>query len=153
MQRKLFAVSAVILGCLLFLIGRIAYINASMGNRYAKQVLSQENYDSRTLYSKRGEILDANGRVLAYSERQYHVVLDCAAVNTHEDLDNYQEYIDDSDVEDIIERWEMLYNGDDEDFEEAVNELIVEYIDVEDKDWDFTEDIDNVDESELIPLF
>ena len=94
MQRKLFAVSAVILGCLLFLIGRIAYINASMGNRYAKQVLSQENYDSRTLYSKRGEILDANGRVLAYSERQYHVVLDCAAVNTHEDLDNYQEYID-----------------------------------------------------------
>ena len=68
-------------------------------------------------------------------------------------LEKYQEYIDDSDVEDIIERWEMLYNGDDEDFEEAVNELIVEYIDVEDKDWDFTEDIDNVDESELIPLF
>ena len=68
-------------------------------------------------------------------------------------LEKYQEYIEDEDVEDIIERWETLYNGNEEDFVEAVDDLIVEYIDVEDKDWDFTEDIDEVDESELIPLF
>lgn len=68
-------------------------------------------------------------------------------------LEKYQEYIEEEDVEDIIERWEMLYNGNEEDFVEAVDDLIVEYIDIEDKDWDFTEDIDEIDESELIPLF
>ena len=54
MQIKLLAVFAFILLCMVFLLVRIAVINVKSGKRYAKQVLSQENYDSKTLYSRRG---------------------------------------------------------------------------------------------------
>lgn len=60
---------------------RIAFITAKSGDKYAKQVLSQQRYDSRTIPYRRGEIQDANGNVLAKSEQVYNVVLDCYAVN------------------------------------------------------------------------
>lgn len=81
MQIKLLAVFAFILLALIIILLRIVYINVKSGDRYAKQVLSQENYDSQTLYSRRGEIQDTNGRLLAYSEKVYNVVLDCKAIN------------------------------------------------------------------------
>ena len=67
MQIKLLAVFAFVLLALIVILLRIVYINVKSGNRYAKQVLSQENYDSQILYSRRGEIHDTNGRLLAYS--------------------------------------------------------------------------------------
>lgn len=72
---------AVILLFLVVLLVRIAQINVKSGKKYAQKVLSQANYDSRTLVSRRGEIQDTNGRILAYSEKQYNLVLDCSAVN------------------------------------------------------------------------
>lgn len=81
MQIKLLAVFAFVLLFLIIILLRIVYINVKSGDRYAKQVLSQENYDSQTLYSRRGEIQDKNGRLLAYSEKVYDVVLDCKAIN------------------------------------------------------------------------
>lgn len=92
MQIKLLAVFAFILLFLILILIRIVYINVHSGKRYAKQVLSQENYDSRTLYSRRGEIQDTNGRLLAYSEKVYNVVLDCRAVN--EEVNGEQIYIE-----------------------------------------------------------
>ncbi|MCD7736051.1 MAG: cell division protein FtsI [Lachnospiraceae bacterium] len=89
MQIKLLAVFAFVLLGLVVLLLRIAQISITEGNSYAKQVLSQNNYDSQTLYARRGEIQDANGRLLAYSEKVYNLVLDCAAVN--EDPDDYLE--------------------------------------------------------------
>ena len=77
MQIKLLAIFAFVLLALIVILLRIVYINVKSGNRYAKQVLSQENYDSQILYSRRGEIQDTNGRLLAYSEKVYNVVLDC----------------------------------------------------------------------------
>ena len=65
MQKKLLLIFALILFLLIILLLRIAYINVKSGKKYAKQVLSQENYDSRTLVSRRGEIQDTNGRVIA----------------------------------------------------------------------------------------
>lgn len=96
MQIKLSAVFAFILLFLVILLLRIAYINVKSGKRYAKQILSQENYDSRTLYSRRGEIQDSNGRVFAYSERQYNVILDCSAINYYEEnnKEHYEEYVE-----------------------------------------------------------
>ena len=85
MQIKLLAVFAFVLLALIVILLRIVYINVKSGNRYAKQVLSQENYDSQILYSRRGEIHDTNGRLLAYSEKVYNVVLDCYAINQDED--------------------------------------------------------------------
>ena len=96
MQIKLLAVFAFVLLLLVILLVRIAYINVSSGQKYARQVLSQENYDSQTLYARRGEIQDANGQLLAYSERQYNLILDCDAVNEYEDEDDYQDYVDET---------------------------------------------------------
>lgn len=81
MQIKLMAIFAFILFILVGLNIRIAYIMAKSGDKYAKQVLSQQQYDSRTLPFKRGDILDRNGNVLAKSEKVYNVILDCYAVN------------------------------------------------------------------------
>lgn len=89
MQIKLLAVFAFVLLFLIIILLRIVSINVNSGQKYAKQVLSQGNYDSRTLYSRRGQIQDVNGRPLAYSEKVYDLVLDCYAVN--QDRDNYME--------------------------------------------------------------
>ncbi|MBR5046869.1 MAG: penicillin-binding protein 2, partial [Eubacterium sp.] len=55
---------------------RLILITKNNGEEYEKQVLSQQQYDSTTLPFRRGEILDANGTVLAYSEKVYNVILD-----------------------------------------------------------------------------
>ncbi len=87
MQKKLMGVFALVLFALLVLNLRIVYITAKNGDNYAKQVLSQKQYDSRTIPYKRGEIQDRNGNVLAKSEKVYNVILDCKAVNSGEKLD------------------------------------------------------------------
>ena len=65
---------------------RITYINASEGNKYKKQVLSQsqQKYDSKVIPFKRGSIEDRNGVVLATSEKVYKIILDCRVVNSDE---------------------------------------------------------------------
>ncbi len=80
MQKKLVVLYVVIVLAFLFLIGRVAYINAASGDRYAKIVLDQQQYDSRTIPFKRGDILDRNGTKLATSERVYNVILDAQAL-------------------------------------------------------------------------
>lgn len=85
MQIKLLAVFAFVLCGLVVLLLRIVQINVTEGSSYAKQVLSQNNYDSETLYARRGEIQDTNGRVLAYSEKVYNLVLDCYAINQNQE--------------------------------------------------------------------
>lgn len=44
---------------------------------YQRKILSQQSYDSITLPYKRGTITDANGTILAVSEKVYNVILDC----------------------------------------------------------------------------
>ena len=79
MQIKLMAIFAFVLFMLVVLLVRITVITAKSGNQYARQVLSQQSYDSQTIPYRRGEIQDANGIILARSERVYNVVLDCYA--------------------------------------------------------------------------
>ncbi len=59
-----------------FLIFRTWTIMRDNGERYKKQVLNQQKYDSKAIPYQRGAILDRNGTLLAYSERVYNVVLD-----------------------------------------------------------------------------
>lgn len=84
MQIKLMAVFAFVLFMLVILLLRITFITAKSGNKYAKQVLSQQSYDSRTIPYRRGEIQDTNGIILAKSDKVYNVVLDCYAINSNE---------------------------------------------------------------------
>lgn len=88
MQIKLTAVFAFVLLSMTALNVVIAQINVESGDKYAKQVLSQQTYDSRTIPYRRGEILDRNGNVLAKSEKVYNVILDCVAINS---MDSYVE--------------------------------------------------------------
>ena len=85
MQIKLLAVFAFVLLALVILLVRITYIITTKGNTYAKQVLSQQSYDSQTIPYRRGEILDRNGVILAKSDRVYNLIMDCRAVNSDED--------------------------------------------------------------------
>lgn len=57
---------------------RLIFITRSNFADYSKKILSQQAVDSQTLSAKRGEILDANGTVLAGSRDSYNVILDTA---------------------------------------------------------------------------
>ena len=86
MQKKLLVFFAFVLLLLVFLLVRISTISATKGNKYAKKVLSQQSFDSRSIPARRGEIQDKNGIVLAKSDRFYNVVLDCYAINENSDF-------------------------------------------------------------------
>lgn len=87
MSVKLVGLFGAVVLALVALSIRITYINASEGNQYKKQVLSQsqQKYESRVIPFKRGDILDRNGAVLATSEKVYKIILDCKVVNSKED--------------------------------------------------------------------
>ncbi len=76
MQKKLVMLFMAVILAFLVLIGRILYINVVHGEEYKKIVLSQQQYDSRTIPYKRGDIVDRNGTTIATSERVYNVILD-----------------------------------------------------------------------------
>lgn len=74
---KLAVMMVIILLAFTGLGGRLYVIARDNQNDYQKRILSQQRYDSKTLPFKRGSILDANGTILATSEKVYNVILDC----------------------------------------------------------------------------
>jgi len=55
---------------------RIFIINHKDGDKYSKQVLDHQQYTSTVIPYKRGQIIDRNGTILAYSEKVYNLILD-----------------------------------------------------------------------------
>ena len=110
MQKKLVLLFVAIILAFVFLIGRITYINAANGEDYTRIVLDQQQYDSRTIPFKRGDIVDRNGTKMATSERVYNVILDVKVMTSDEDSieptiqvlkDCFE--IDEDEVRDLIE--------------------------------------------------
>lgn len=85
MQRKLVMLFAAIVLAFVFLVGRITYINAASGDKYTKLVLDQQQYGSRKIPFKRGDIVDRNGTKIATSERIYNVILDMKVMLSKEE--------------------------------------------------------------------
>jgi len=85
MQKKLVMLFVAVILAFVALIGRITYINASNGDKYTKVVLDQQQYDSKTIPFKRGDILDSKGTKLAASERVYNVILDAKVLLSNGD--------------------------------------------------------------------
>lgn len=85
MQKKLVLLFIAIVLAFVGLIGRVTYINATNGEKYTKIVLDQQQYNSRVIPFKRGDILDRNGTVIATSERVYNVILDAYVMLAKED--------------------------------------------------------------------
>lgn len=123
MQKKLVLLFVGIVLAFAILVGRITYINASDGDKYSKIVLDQQQYGSRTIPFKRGDIVDRNGTKLATSKRVYNVILDVKVMLSDE---KYVEPtikvlkdcfdIDEDSVRDLIEdspssRYSVLLKG------------------------------------------
>lgn len=85
MQKKLVVLYLFILAAFIGLSVRLFLINRDNGEEYKKQVLSHQEYDSVTIPFKRGEIMDANGTVLAVSNKVYNVILDTKLLLRKED--------------------------------------------------------------------
>lgn len=85
MQKKLVVLFFLVLLAFVGLSYRLFAITRDNGERYKKQVLSQQRYDSTILPAKRGTIYDANGSILAASEKVYNVVLDAVAISEKEE--------------------------------------------------------------------
>ena len=77
MKKKLIWVFAIAALAFIGLSVRLVLIGRDNGEEYTRKVLSQQRYDSVTIPFRRGDILDANGTVLAFSEKVYNVILDC----------------------------------------------------------------------------
>ncbi len=86
MQASLLLVFCVILGLMMALVVRIAYIGHKDGDRYKKKVLEQQSYISSEVPYERGSIYDRNGIVLATSKRVYNVVLDPKVILTKKNV-------------------------------------------------------------------
>lgn len=82
MQKKLTVLFLLILAAFGVLTVRLYAINRDNGEEYKKQVLSQQEYDSKALPAKRGEIVDCNGTKIAVSQKVYNVVIDAKTLNS-----------------------------------------------------------------------
>jgi len=76
MQEKL-AITVIVITLALFALIYILY-NIIQGNkdRYNQIVLSQQEYDSRVIPYRRGDIVDRNGTLLATTEKVYNLIID-----------------------------------------------------------------------------
>lgn len=75
-RKKLVIIFVILLVFICILIGRLIFINLTSSDKYARIVMAQMDYDSKTIPFKRGDIRDRNGTVLAASEKVYNLVLD-----------------------------------------------------------------------------
>lgn len=121
MRKKLVVLFGGVLLALVCLMVRITYINATSGNKYKKQVLSQaqQKYESRVLPAKRGDIYDRNGNLLATSNKVYNVILDCKAVNTNTGTEDDPDY---EYVEPTVEALTTILGLDEEDIRKRLTD-------------------------------
>ncbi len=80
MQKKLVVLFMLVLLAFAGLSVRIMMISQENRQEYQKQVLSQQEYSSKTLPYRRGTIYDANGLTLATSEKVYNLVIDSKVI-------------------------------------------------------------------------
>lgn len=80
MQKKLVILFVLVLLAFVGLSVKLILINKENGESYKKQVLSQQQYDSKTIPYKRGDIVDAKGTPIAMSEKVYNLILDSKLV-------------------------------------------------------------------------
>ncbi len=85
MQKKLVMLFVAIVLAFVGLIVKITHINATNGEKYTKIVLDQQQYNSRIIPFKRGDIVDRNGTAMATSERVYNIILDASVMLSDED--------------------------------------------------------------------
>ncbi len=89
MQEKLAITVLVITLALFALVMTLYNLMTNKKEDYNQIVLSQQEYDSRIIPFKRGDIMDRNGTYLATSEKVYNLILDPKQIMS--DQDSYLE--------------------------------------------------------------
>lgn len=92
MQKKLVVLFVFVLLAFAGLSIRLVWITREDGEKYKKQVLSQQKYDSITLPYRRGDIVDAKGTKLAVSEKVYNLIVDAKVMHTK--VKDKEEYLE-----------------------------------------------------------
>lgn len=93
MQEKL-AITVLVITLALFALVMVLYnIVKEKGADYNQIVLSHQDYESRTLPYKRGNIVDRNGTYLATSEKVYNLILDPKQMLPDEENPSAQSYV------------------------------------------------------------
>lgn len=76
MKKRVWIAYALFMLCFVVLVIQLVRINVKSGKEYEQRVLAQQGYTSTTIPYKRGDILDANGSVLATSKKVYNLILE-----------------------------------------------------------------------------
>lgn len=85
MQEKL-AITVIVITLALFALIYVLYnIIQNNSDRYNQIVLSQQEYDSRVIPYRRGDIVDRNGTLLATTEKVYNLIIDPSQIMTSQD--------------------------------------------------------------------
>ena len=80
MRRKLTIAYGIVSAVLFALALYTAVLMRNNGEEYQKLILSQQNYSSSTIPFQRGNIVDRNQTLLAYSEEVYNLILDPSVI-------------------------------------------------------------------------
>lgn len=89
MQEKL-AITVIVITLALFLLTYILYdIVKSSSDQYNQIVLSQQDYSSRVIPYRRGDIVDRNGTYLATTDKVYNLIIDAKQIMS--DAEDYLE--------------------------------------------------------------
>ena len=83
MKGKMLFVFFIIIAVLIALVGRLAYIQLKSGDRYARIILNQQEYSSKTIPFRRGDIVDRKRRAGPGDEYrclQCHFRLQCSDI-------------------------------------------------------------------------
>ena len=89
MQEKL-AITVLVITLALFALVYVLYtIVRDRQADYTQTILGQQDYDSRVIPYRRGDIVDRNGTYLATSEKVYNLIIDARLIMS--DAENYLE--------------------------------------------------------------
>lgn len=108
MQTKLAITFGIVVLALFALCGVTIYYNVFEGDKYTITVLNQQEYTSKVLPYKRGEILDRNGNSLATSIKVYNLVIDSKIIMTDDKyieptVNAVAKYFESVDVDKIVD--------------------------------------------------
>ena len=80
MQEKL-AITVLVITLALFALVYVLYtIVRDRQADYTQTILGQQDYDSRVIPYRRGDIVDRNGTYLATSDKVYNLIIDCTQI-------------------------------------------------------------------------
>lgn len=76
MKKRLLIAMGAFLAVFAVLIFNLIHITVSKGAKYEQNVLAQQGYSSTVIPYRRGDIIDANGTVLASTKKVYNLILE-----------------------------------------------------------------------------